>query len=55
MSTADVLIGLLSPQARKRAGREIDLATPLKALAEGTRLDATYHVPFLAPCAEARR
>ena len=47
VSTADVLSGLVAASEKTGAvGKSTGDAA--KALAEGTRLDATYHVPFLA-------
>ncbi len=47
LSTADVLNGLVAASDKAGAvGKSTGDAA--KALAEGTRLDATYHVPFLA-------
>ena len=47
MSTADVLNGLIAASEKEGAVAK-STGDAAKALAEGTRLDATYHVPFLA-------
>jgi isoquinoline 1-oxidoreductase subunit beta len=47
MSTADVLNGLIAASEKAGAVAKSTGDAP-KALAEGTKIEATYHVPFLA-------